>query len=32
VTGEDLQRVNVFKYLGRLISYDDADNQAMRSN
>ncbi len=30
--GEDLERVNVFKYLGRLISYDDANNQAMWSN
>jgi hypothetical protein len=30
--GEDLERVEVFKYLGHLISFDDADNQAMRSN
>ena len=29
---EDLERVEVFKYLGRLISFDDADNQAMQSN
>ncbi len=29
---EDLERVEVFKYLVRLISFDDADNQAMRSN
>ncbi len=29
--GEDLERVEVFKYLGWLISFDDADNQAMRS-
>jgi hypothetical protein len=30
--GEELERVEVFKYLGRLIANDDADNQAMRSN
>ncbi len=24
--GEELERVEVFKYLGRLIVYDDADN------
>ncbi len=30
--GEELEIVEVFKYLGRLISYDDANNQAMRSN
>ena len=30
--GEDLERVEVFKYSGRLISYDDANNQAMWSN
>jgi hypothetical protein len=30
--GEELERVEVFKYLGRLITYDDADTQAMRSN
>ena len=29
---EPLERVEVFKYLGRLIACDDADNQAMRSN
>jgi hypothetical protein len=29
---EELERVEVFKYLGRLIAYDDADNQAMRLN
>jgi hypothetical protein len=29
---EDLERVEVFKYLGWLISFDDANNQAMRSN
>jgi hypothetical protein len=30
--GEDLERVQVFKYLGRLVSYDDNDSQAMRLN
>ncbi len=30
--GEDLERVEVFKYLGRLISFNDVDNQAMRRN
>ncbi len=30
--GEELERVKVFKYLGQLIEYDDANNQAMRSN
>ncbi len=30
--GEELERVEVFKYLSWLISHDDADNQAMRSN
>ncbi len=30
--GEELEKVEVFKYLGRLIVYDDADTQAMRSN
>ncbi len=29
---EDLERIEVFKYLGWLISFDDANNQAMRSN
>jgi hypothetical protein len=29
---EELKRVEVFKYLGRLIAYDDANTQAMRSN
>jgi hypothetical protein len=29
---EELGRVEVFKYLGRLILFDDADNQAMGSN
>jgi hypothetical protein len=31
-SGEDLERVEVFRYLGWLISYNDANNQAMRSN
>jgi hypothetical protein len=30
--GEDLERVEVLKYLGRLVAYDDNDSQAMRSN
>ena len=30
--GEKLEKVEVFKYLGRLIAYNDADTQAMRSN
>jgi hypothetical protein len=30
--GEELERIDVIKYLGRLIVYDDADTQAMRSN
>jgi hypothetical protein len=30
--GEELGRVKVFKYLGWLISFDDADNQAIGSN
>ncbi len=30
--GEDLERVEVFEYLGRLIAYDNTDTQAMRSN
>jgi hypothetical protein len=30
--GEELERVEVFKYLGWLISHDDADTQAMQSN
>jgi hypothetical protein len=29
---EELERVEVFKYLGQLIAYNDANNQAMRSN
>jgi hypothetical protein len=29
---EDLERVEVFKYLGWLVSYDDKDSQAMRLN
>ena len=30
--GEDLERVEVFKYLGHLMSMDDSDIQAVRSN
>ena len=29
---EDLERVEVFKYLGRLLTYDNNDSQAMRLN
>jgi hypothetical protein len=30
--GGKLERVEVFKYLGRLVAYDDNDTQAMRGN
>ena len=30
--GEDLERVEVFKYLGRLMAMDDVDTQAIRGN
>ena len=30
--GEEMERVEVFKYLGRLIVYDDANTKAMRLN
>jgi hypothetical protein len=30
--GEELEQVEVFKYLGQLIAYNDANNQATRSN
>ena len=30
--GESLNQVEVFKYLGRLVSYDDVDTQAIRGN
>ncbi len=30
--GEELERVEVFKYLGRLLSYDDKNTLAMRAN
>ena len=30
--GEELERVEVFKYLGRLIAFDDDDTQAVRGN
>ena len=29
---EELERVEVFKYLDRLLTYDDNDAQAVRSN
>ena len=29
---EVLERVEIFKYLGRLLSYDDNNTQAMRAN
>ena len=29
---EELEQVEVFKYLGRLLAYDDNDTQAMQSN
>ena len=30
--GESLNRDEVFKYLGRLVSYDNLDTQAIRGN
>jgi hypothetical protein len=30
--GEELERVEVFKYLGRLLAYDDNDTQAIWAN
>ena len=30
--GEELERVEVFKYLGSLIAFDDDDTQAVRGN
>ena len=30
--GDELERVEIFKYLGWLILHDDANNQAMQSN
>jgi hypothetical protein len=30
--GEDLERVEVFKYLGQLLAYVNNDSQAMRAN
>ena len=30
--GVDLQNVEVFKYLGRLLAYDDVDTQVAMSN
>ena len=30
--GEELERVEVFKYLGRLIAFDDDETQVVRGN
>jgi hypothetical protein len=30
--GDELERVEVFKYLGRLLAYDDNDARAVRGN
>jgi hypothetical protein len=30
--GKELERVEVFKYLGRLLAYNDNDTQAVRNN
>ena len=30
--GDNLERVEVFKYLGRLLAYNDSDSQAMQAN
>ena len=30
--GEELERVEVFKYLGRLIAFNDDDTRAVRGN
>ncbi len=32
VYGEELERVEVFKYLGRLFTYNNNDTQAVRNN
>ena len=32
VYGVDFQNVSMFKYLGRLLAYDDVDTQATMSN
>jgi hypothetical protein len=32
VCGDELERVRVFKYLGRLLAYDDNDTQAVQGN
>ena len=31
-SGDELERVEVFKYLGRMLAYNDNDTQAMRAN
>ena len=30
--GEDMEKVEVFKYLGRMLAYDNNDTQAMQAN
>jgi hypothetical protein len=32
VYGDELERVEVFKYLGRLLAYDDNDARPVRGN
>jgi hypothetical protein len=30
--GKELERVEIFKYLGRLLAYNNSDTQAVRNN